>query len=254
LARSFYTDIHDPGGGGLFDPGETRHVVLMNLGLLQPLGVSAEGAPEFPIGPVSSSVARAMSERSGGHYTLLNPGAAWPNKRWPASRLGEVAFALRERYGLMSVVVWGTGERPLAEELALHSGGAAIVSPPTSVADLVALARGAALVVSADTGPLHVAAAVGAPVVGIFGPTRPARNGPWSPRDVCVSRADACRCHHARRCRLGTPCLEDIQVDEVLAAIAERLNGANQAISGPPRDSREPLRSAEALSTSGGAS
>ena len=65
-----------------------------------------------------------------------------------------------------------------------------MLSPPTTIADLVALARGAALMVSGDTGPTHIAAAVGTPIVGIYGPTRPARNGPWSPDDITVSRDD----------------------------------------------------------------
>jgi ADP-heptose:LPS heptosyltransferase len=76
---------------------------------------------------------------------------------------------------------------------------------------------------SGDTGPAHIAAAVGTPIVGIYGPTRPSRNGPWSPDDVTVSRADVCQCHHLRQCRLRAMCLEDIDVGEVLAAVEKRL-------------------------------
>ena len=189
LARPFYTDVYDPGCEGLYDPRETRHVVEINLGLLQPLGIPV-AAPEFPIERVDSAVAADVCRRTGGRYALLNPGAQWPNKRWPPSRLGRVAAALRERHGLMSVALWGSGERDLADELVAHAEGAAIVSPRASIADLVALARGAAVMVSGDTGPAHIAAAVGTPIVGIFGPTRPSRNGPWSAKDVTVSRAD----------------------------------------------------------------
>jgi ADP-heptose:LPS heptosyltransferase len=77
--------------------------------------------------------------------------------------------------------------------------------------------------VSGDTGPTHIAGALGTPIVAIFGPTRPSRNGPWSSADVTVSRADVCECHHLRQCRRETMCLADIQVDEVLDAIARRL-------------------------------
>ena len=223
LARLFYTEVYDPGCAGLYDPRETRHVVEINLGLLQPLGIPV-AAPEFPIEHVDSPVAADVCGRTGGRYALLNPCAQWPNKRWPPSRLGRVAAVLRERYGLTSVALWGQqGERELADDLVAHAGGAAIVSPRASIADLVALARGAALMVSGDTGPAHIAAAVGTPIVGIFGPTRPSRNGPWSKQDVTVSRADVCQCHHLRRCRLDQMCLLDIQVEEVLAAIARRL-------------------------------
>jgi heptosyltransferase-1 len=231
LARPFYTDIYDPGCGGIYDPQETRHVVQINLGLLQLLGVTA-GAPEFPIERGESAVATAVRQQTGGRYALLNPGAQWPNKRWPPPRFGRVAAALRERYGLMSIALWGDGERALADEIVAHADGAALASPAASIADLVALARGAALMVSGDTGPIHIAAAVGTPVVGIFGPTRPTRNGPWSPDDVTVSRADVCQCHHLRSCRRERMCLLDIEVPETLEAIEVRM-AAGSRRSGP---------------------
>src|SRR5207244_12650938 len=92
----------------------------------------------------------------------------------------------------------------IAEAVVANSNNAANLSPPTSIADIVALARSAALMVSGDTGPTHIAAAVGTPIVGIFGPTRPARNGPWAADDVTVRRDAVCRCPHLRRCRLET--------------------------------------------------
>lgn len=221
LASWFYGEAHDPGGGGMYHIDE-RHVVYTNLGLLETIGVHP-GAPEFPLDRAESAVASAVAAQTGGRYAILNPGAAWPNKRWPAARLAAVAVELRERHALPSVAVWGPGEEPLARELVDKSRGAALLSPPTTIADVVALARGASLYLSGDTGPAHIAAAVGAPIVGIYGPTRPSRNGPWSPRDVTVSRADVCQCHHLRQCRLKTMCLGDIQVDEVLAAVEKRL-------------------------------
>jgi heptosyltransferase-1 len=223
LARLFYTDVHDPGRGGLRDLRETRHVVETNLGLLEPLGITVS-KPEFPIDPVESEAARHVSQQTGGRYALLNPGAAWPNKRWPPSRFASVAVELRARHGLMSVALWGPGEEALAAEIVAGAGGAAVLSPKTTIADIVAIARGAALMVSGDTGPAHVASAVGTPMVGIYGPTRPSRNGPLSACDVTVSRDAICECHHLRRCRLARMCLLDIEVDEVLAAVERRLS------------------------------
>jgi ADP-heptose:LPS heptosyltransferase len=222
LARLFYTECHDPGGAGSFDREETRHVVHLNLSLLARLGVEP-GPPEFPIDAVDSAVARRAADQTGGRYALLNPGAAWPNKRWPPDRFAAVAAALRERHGLRSVVLWGPGEQALAEAVVAGSASAAWLSPETAIPDLVALARGATVMVSGDTGPTHVAAAVGTPIVGLYGPTRPERNGPWRPGDETVSRAGICQCHHLRRCRLRTMCLLDIQVDEVVAAVDRRL-------------------------------
>ena len=226
LARWFYTDAHDPGGGGMYHVDE-RHVVQTNLGLLETLGIQP-GPPEFPIDRVESAVATLVAGRTGGRYALLNPGAAWPNKRWPPARLAAIAATLRDRHALPSVVAWGPGEESLARDVVDRSSGAAMLSPQTTIADLVALARGASLYLSGDTGPAHIAAAVGTPIVGIYGPTRPSRNGPWSPDDVTVSRADVCQCHHLRQCRLKTMCLEDIQVDEVLAAVERRLEGGRR--------------------------
>ena len=154
---------------------------------------------------------------------MLNPGAAWPNKRWPPARFASLAEELRTRRGLMSVVLWGPGEETLAQETVAAADGAAIASPRTTIADVVALARGAAVMVSGDTGPTHLAAAVGTPIVGIYGPTRPERNGPWLTDDETVSRASICQCHHLRQCRLDRMCLLDIEVQEVLSAVDRRL-------------------------------
>ena len=227
LARMFYTTVHDPGGEGIYASSEKRHVVDINLGILRPLGIQP-GRPEFPIEQSASEPARQMRERTGGRYALLNPGAAWPNKRWPPDRLAAVAHALNDHYGLQSVVLWGPGERALAELVAANAAGAAFVSPETSIPDVVELARGAAVMVSGDTGPTHLAAAVGTPIVGLYGPTRPERNGPWVREDITISRAAICQCHHLRRCKLNRMCLLDIEVAEVVAAVEQRLASAER--------------------------
>jgi len=221
-ARLFYTEAFDPGRGGLYDPRETRHVVDINLGLLSILGITSPER-EFPIDTIDSETARTAREQAGGRYALLNPGAAWPNKRWPPERLAAIASELHARHGLRSVVLWGPGEEALAAAVAASANGAAVVSPRTTIADIVALARGAVLMVSGDTGPTHIAAAVGTPIVGIYGPTRPARNGPMSPLDVTVTRDSVCQCHHLRRCTRDRMCLLDIEVAEVLGAVERRL-------------------------------
>ena len=222
LASLFYSVRHDPGGEGIYAPSEIRHVVDINLGMLQSLGLTS-GEPEFPIVKQPSDVAEAMRDEAGGRYALLNPGAAWPNKRWPPARLAALAEALRTRHDLRSVVLWGPGEEALAEEVVRRADGAAVMTPRTTIADVIALARGAAVMVSGDTGPTHLAAAVGTPLVGIYGPTRPERNGPWRPGDQRVSRASICQCHHYRQCRAARMCLLDIEVAEVLSAVERRL-------------------------------
>jgi heptosyltransferase-1 len=98
-----------------------------------------------------------------------------------------------------------------------------VLAPRTSVADIVALARAATLVVSGDTGPLHLATAAGAPTVSVFGPTDPARNGPFASDDVAVSRYEECRCHYDRRCHERRWCLADLPSAEICAAVQRRL-------------------------------
>jgi lipopolysaccharide heptosyltransferase I len=224
-ARPFYSEVD-----GQEAPG---HVIRKNLGLLSSVGV-AGGAIEFPLARSQSAaldLVHESSARAGGpaSFALINPGAAWPNKRWPAARFGDVASFLRDVRGLTPFVLWGPGEGALAQEVIDASSGAARLAPPTTTADLLELSREAALMVSGDTGPLHIAAAAGAPVVGIFGPTDPARNGPWSADDVVVSRHLACGCHYERRCRQRAWCLEELPVAEVTAAIQQRLAAGRDA-------------------------
>jgi ADP-heptose:LPS heptosyltransferase len=160
---------------------------------------------------------------------LINPGAAWPNKRWPPVYFAEVARGLLSQYGLRSLILWGPGEEQAAGTIEAASVGSAAMSPATSVADLFALSRSAALMISGDTGPIHIAGAVGTPIVGIFGPTDPSRNGPWAEDDLTVSRYQACVCHYERRCRISGWCLLDIAPREVMDLVERRLSSARAA-------------------------
>jgi ADP-heptose:LPS heptosyltransferase len=130
---------------------------------------------------------------------------------------------MRRELGLLSLVLWGPGEESLAAAVIAASSGAAELSPPTTIGDLVGLAREARLMISGDTGPLHIAGAVGTPIVALFGPTYAERNGPWSPDDVTISQVQQCVCHYERQCRRANRCIDDIAVDDVMAAIRRRM-------------------------------
>ena len=220
-ARPFYSEVADDRGG--------RHVIAKNLRLLRALGIETT-AVEFPLRTYPSTAAIDVARELGGApYALINPGAAWPNKRWPADRYGAVTAFLRDVRGLRSVVLWGPAEAPLAHAVAEASDGAAIVAPPTRIRDLLALSRGASVMISGDTGPLHIAAAAGTPIVALFGPTDPLRNGPFSPDDVVVSRYESCGCHYDRRCHRAAWCLADVTVAEATAAIQQRLGAGAES-------------------------
>ncbi len=224
IAEPFYTETVDPGAGG--------HVVFKNLALLRAMGVD-DPPLRFPLREVDPAVLGEVRRVLGdAPVALLNPGAAWPNKRWPPDRFGAVAAHLGERHQIRSLVVWGPGENALAEAVAAASRGFAKPAPPTSLADLVALARAAALMISGDTGPLHLAAAAGTPTVGLFGPTDPHRNGPWSPEDEVVSAHLSCECPYERACDARVWCLGTVPVEEVTTAVDRRLARARGH--GPP--------------------
>ena len=227
MASLFYTEQIQ------VDP--TAHVVRKNLQLANALGAAADGSLEFPIGRVESDAVATFLGAASAPYALINPGAAWPNKRWPPDRFGEIARLLRDRHGLAAVVLWGPGEEALAHAVVDASDGAASVAPPTGLQDLIALSRGARLMVSGDTGPLHIAAAVGVPAVALFGPTDPGRNGPWTADDVSISKYETCSCHYERRCSREPAqwCLGEVTVADVAAAIDRRL--ARAGWSGTPQ-------------------
>ena len=215
-AARFYSETVVPPGAG--------HVIDKNLSVLSALNVPDTTMTLKLQATASSDVVAAIIAAGGPRkFVVLNPGAAWPNKRWPADRFGAVAAGVFRRTRLRSLVTWGPSERALAESVVAASGGAAKLAPATTVADLAVLLRDAAVVVSGDTGPLHIGAAMGTPLVGLYGPTWPERNGPWDPKDHVLSRADTCVCHHKRHCLRGAPCINEISVEQVVAAAERRL-------------------------------
>jgi heptosyltransferase-1 len=150
---------------------------------------------------------------------LINPGAGWGAKCWPTDRYAAVAQGLIDR-GLRVLVNAGPGEQPLAESVSQATGGAA--TPLTcSLQQLVALTRRAALVIAGDTGPLHLACALVRPVLGIYGPTDPSRNGPFGTR-FKVLRSPQSRRDHTRYAEPEAGLLT-IQPQEVLKAADELL-------------------------------
>ena len=166
------------------------HVVDRYLELLQPLGVE-QGPVQFDA-PHSDTAEQALAPflnqpRLAGGFAVINPGAGWPTKLWPTDRLGQIARLLGEKARLPSVVVWaGEAEKLLAQQIVAAAPGHAVLAPSTSLLELAVVMRKARLFVGSDTGPLHLAAAVGTRCVGIYGPTRPEECGPYGPgHQVC---------------------------------------------------------------------
>jgi len=206
-------------------PPQVQHVIDKNLALLRAVGIDAIGLREFPLpdwGEAAGAARSAVRDLGLADFAILNPGGGWPGKLWSPEGYGAVARGLRERR-LRSLVTWGPGEERLADRVVAASGGAAVKCIPTTLVEYVELARRARLVVAADTGPLHIACAVGTPVVGIYGPTDPARNGPFSPQDAVVRRTPLCSPCHRRRCAVHEGVMDAITAPEVLQAAERRL-------------------------------
>lgn len=173
----------------------SSHVVEWNVDLARAFAPSITGVPKVDFAPFAA-------DRSGkldgfDNRVVLLPGAGKPEKQWPIERFAELA----RRIGSDVLVAWGPGE----ESLACAIG--APIAPATNFRELAWLVGRARLVVGADTGPLHLAAALGTPVIGIYGPTNPARNGPYGQLDHVVESFST------------TKSMQEIAVDDIMRMV-----------------------------------
>lgn len=214
MATMFYTHLVQASG---------THIVERNMSLAIAAGAQTGTAALVPVAiePAAEEWAeREIKARGMEEFAIINPGAGWGSKCWPATNYGLVA----QRLGMPSLINFGPGEEKLVAEVERASGGAA--KPIScSVAELVSLTRRAMLFVGGDTGPLHLAAALNTPTVALFGPTDPARNGPYGGRAVVVRSAQSVTTY--KRSRAAENGLASITVDEVLAA-ASQVCGRNR--------------------------
>ena len=204
------------------------HVIEQNLSIAEAVvghRLPAE-KPEFPRDPVAErSIDRRLEEFGVTSFAVISPGAGWGAKRWPAERYGRVAAALG-RSGMPTLVNHGPGEESLAHEVEEASTGAAR-RVSCSISELIALTRRAQVFIGGDTGPLHLAAALQIPTVAIFGPTDPARNGPYRTQSV-VLRSSASLTSHARNPNPDEAMLE-ISVSDVVKAACSLIVAAEAA-------------------------
>lgn len=206
-----------------------RHVIEQNLSVAEALvGHRAAMTPielsgDLPREPLAEErISRRLVELGIGEFAILNPGAGWGAKRWPAERYGEVARKLLDQ-GVGSILNYGPGEEELVRAAEAASGGTTRAMS-CSISELIALTRRARLFIGGDTGPLHLAAALRVPVVAIFGPTDPARNGPYGTRSIVLRSAESVT-SHARRAAPDEGLLA-IGSDAVVAAARELLRDA----------------------------
>jgi ADP-heptose:LPS heptosyltransferase len=165
------------------------HVIEHYLTMLRPLGIEAPTVrfdlPEFAADVNAMDAFLRQCGLWGRRFAILNPGAGWRSKIWPAVRYAALARYLGQVHGVPSIAVWGTvGERLLAKRIVEAGARHAHLAPPTTMRELGALCRRAALFVGSDTGPMHLAAAVGTPTISLHGPSRSEWCGAYGPQNV----------------------------------------------------------------------
>jgi heptosyltransferase I len=220
FASIFYTDKINPRGA---------HKVEHNLTLAEAAGARTS-APRFPLTlrpEDEKQVTQELARYNVGDFYVLNPGGGWRSKCWPPERFGELHHRLAVQHGWRAIISFGPGEEKLAQELISAAGSQPPIAIPYGLGPLMALLRRAKFVVSADTGPLHLASALGTPVVGLFGPTDPARNGPYSiqsqTQSIVIRNPSESETTYRRGASYSSPMLS-ITVDQVTDAVARLVS------------------------------
>jgi heptosyltransferase-1 len=217
LAALFYTENLD-------EIHETIHVISKNLKLLTRIGIKEEKY-EFPLALPAELSERVKAKLHKTGYdkqkklVLLNVGAAWETKRWFPEKWVELIGLLKTNE-FFFLLLWGNEEeKALAKEV--HEKTQVPLAPYFSLQEVMALVKGSSLLVSGDTFALQVACAFSRPVVGIFGPSNPRRNGPYGPRDKVAFHEMECSNCYKRKCPT-IECLKKITPQEV-AALSHQL-------------------------------
>jgi len=205
-------------------PPHPVHVVQLNRMLAELAGARpCSSAIDLRVSADDTLQADSLLNREGLiNFTVINPGGGWPTKRWAPERYGQLARRIQTELGMQVAVTTGPGEDTLFEIVSRSCGQPLPRHLPVSFLQLVPIFRKASLCIGGDTGPFHLACALGTPVVGIFGPTSAVRNGPWRDGEVVVTRSLPCSSCYGRSCRTQNECM-DIGVDEVFAGVVRRL-------------------------------
>lgn len=200
------------------------HKIEHNLALAGATGAKT-GTARFAI-PNSREAEEWVDDGLAKHglqeFLVISPGGGWRSKCWPAVRYGELHAEISKRTGLRAIVNFGPGEEAIAGEVVRASGNPAPIALQMSIPQLIALLRRAKLVIAADSGPLHLAAALGTRVLGLYGPTDPARTGPWGAQTRVLRKATPEETTYKRGESYSAAMLR-LSVQDVLAAVMENL-------------------------------
>jgi lipopolysaccharide heptosyltransferase II len=220
-----YNVVVDPRGGEV-------HNTQFNLDAIEAIGVAIQDRNiYFHVSPADERyVSNILHEaKLGSSFVVgLNVGGGWYTKRWGLERFAELADRLIEVYDASVVLLWGADQLSdvnMVRSLMKHN---VFIPPSTTLPQLAALMRKCSVVVSNDSGPMHLASAVGTPVLGIYGPTNPQLQGPYGNQHLVV-RNEGLECIGCNftKCPIGHPCMRELSVDAVFGAF-ERLMKQNK--------------------------
>lgn len=202
------------------------HVVDMYLTILQTALGKMEEAKLFPLhvpDEMDKNIAHYFDQNpdlTKRPVIGINPGAGFESKQWDLVRFAELADRISEESECSIILTWGPGEEFKVQQISAHMKQKCWIAPPTSILESIALYKRMALLVSCDSGPLHLAAASGIPTVSIFGPTDPVRNGAYGLNHEVVYKMLSCSFCWKKTCPLGTKeCMQQVSVDEVFQAV-----------------------------------
>lgn len=201
------------------------HAVDRNYLFAQALGFG--GLPVVFNLPVQAEAVRSVAEllakrgpSAGRPYAVMGPGTRWETKRWPAARFAEVARRIRSEFDMTVVLIGTEDEIEVARRVEQAAGEGVInLAGQTKLPEVIALVAGAALAVMHDSGPMHLATALGRPMVAIYGPTSPRRTGPYR-RPDSVARLDLpcspCYLKRVADCPHGHRCMRELSADVIM--------------------------------------
>jgi lipopolysaccharide heptosyltransferase I len=226
--------LREPAAGVFYtrrvSPSGRKHIIEINLSLVESLGARSEPW-EFPLPGTAEDQAevRGQLEKLGvAEYIIVNPGAGWIGKRWSPENYARAIRRLSQELPLNILLTGSRQEEEMIRGILAMASTPRTQWFPSTLAHFIALARGAKLLIAGDTGPLHLAAAVGTPLVAVFDSSdplnTPERNGPFSPADIVLcGRSQSHRAKHSK----NSSYLEGVSIESVVEAALLRLKRAN---------------------------
>ena len=223
-----YNIVVEPRGGEV-------HNAEFNLDALQALDVPpADRSIPFPLdGEAEQFADRFFSEARLGHkmVTALNAGGGWYTKRWRISQFAELGDRIAAEYDTAVLLIWGPGEEEEARMMQSMMQRTSILIPRTNLKQLASLLKRCSVLVTNDSGPMHIAASLKTPIVAIFGPTNPELQGPYDVEHEIVQHQQLlCLGCNYTACPIGNPCMQELSVDEVFASFRTLLKRTGPVI------------------------